>query len=109
MHELSRWFIEQQFRDGSFPAYLGSSFSHTRGTGKIFEALALLADKGPALRAGGWLAQMQYNEQNLFFVPPHFRQKLVGGLRHDYANPQAWIDSAAHFLIGTARILGGDK
>ena len=57
----------------------------------------------------GWLRQMQYPVEGLYFVPTLEQNALVGGFRHDMGNPQAWVDASGHFLIGCARLLGSSK
>lgn len=105
--EVATWLIRQQLPNGSFPIWPDSSFAYTRGTGKIFEALALYPSRygTPIEKSFEWLVRLKYTEDSLYFAEPSFRKRVVGGFRHDHANTEAWIDSAAHFLLGAARIL----
>jgi AMMECR1 domain-containing protein len=109
--ELIEWFVTQQLPNGSFPIYKDSAFAYTRGTGKIFECLALYpACRKATERAFDWLTRMQYTEENLYFAAADRRARLIGGLRHDHGAAEVWIDSGSHFLLGCARILShGDK
>ena len=105
--ELAAWLIRQQLPNGSFPIRRDSSFAYTRGTGKIFESLALHPDRyQQSLEASfNWLVRMQYREDNLYFSDRAYGSKAIGGFRHDHANTEIWIDSASHFLLGAARLL----
>ena len=105
--EVTEWLISQQLSNGSFPIFRNSSFAYTRGTGKIFEVLALYPDRyGNAIeKSFEWLVRMQYTEDSLYFVDHAFRKRVIGGFRHDHANAEAWIDASAHFLIGSSRLL----
>jgi len=106
-NKVVEWLINQQKNDGSFPQSTTSAFSYTRGTGKIFEVLALAPHdhEKQLFDAVNWLSNMQYDEQNLFFVIPQRHDVLRGGFRHDYQNPDAWIDAAGHVLLGISRIM----
>ena len=102
-----RWYKESQQADGSFPDTPDSSFAYTRGTGKIFEAMADDPERyqEQLRRCASWLLSMQYGKEDLYFVPDaKKRAMLEGGFRHDGGNPQAWIDADAHFLLGAARL-----
>ena len=107
--QVKEWLLAQQFGNGAFPSDTHSSFIYSRGTGKIFEMLAATPElHTKALeKSFKWLARMQYGEDNAYFVAPAFRSRIHGGLRHDHANSEAWIDSAGHFLLGIARIISG--
>ncbi|OHA18390.1 MAG: hypothetical protein A2664_04935 [Candidatus Taylorbacteria bacterium RIFCSPHIGHO2_01_FULL_46_22b] len=109
--EIEQWLVSQQLPNGSFPIWCNSSFAYTRGTGKIFEVLALYPDhySNAIEKSFEWLVQMQYTEDSLYFADPAFRKKAIGGFRHDHANTEAWIDSASHFLLGAARLLDTNK
>ena len=113
--EVATWLVHQQLSNGSFPIYKDSSFSYTRGTGKIFEVLALHPTRydNAVEKSFDWLTRMQYTEDSLYFTDPSFKGRVKGGFRHDHANTEAWIDSASHFLLGAARLLAprapGDK
>ncbi|MFA6414691.1 MAG: AMMECR1 domain-containing protein [Candidatus Paceibacterota bacterium] len=104
---VAKWLKGQQFENGAFPIHPRSLYSYTRGTGKMLEVLAIdmEAHGSSAVSAFRWLTDMQYSEANTYFVPPEFRRYIIGGFRYDYANPDAWIDGAGHFLIGVGRIL----
>jgi len=104
---VTEWLIKHQYSDGSFPQSARSSFSYARGTGKIFEVLALEpeANEAALLSAARWLSTMQYDDQNLFFVVQSRRDLLRGAFRHDYQNTDAWIDAAGHVLLGLSRIM----
>jgi hypothetical protein len=79
---------------------------YARGTGKVFEVLALAPNEAPGAidRVLGWLLSMQYRSDSAFFVPHEHWPRVLGGLRHDYYGPDAWIDAAGHFLLGLARL-----
>lgn len=104
---VENWLKMQQFADGAFPSVIGSRFSYTRGTGKIFEALALRPEENrqSLLRAFRWLRMMQYTDENMYFVPEAFRERIRGGFRHDWMNQEVWIDASAHVLLGWTRVL----
>jgi AMMECR1 domain-containing protein len=108
IEHLSQWYKKQQLADGSFRNYSGTGFSlpYTRGTGKIFEALSLdyKRNKASVDKMLHWLSTMQYTEENSFYVEPDYHLYTLGGFRHDYVNPEIWIDASAHFLIGTSRL-----
>ena len=108
---VTEWFIAQQHVRGSFPSATGSGFSYTRGTGKIFEVLALHPHeyRESLLRVFGWLRSMQYSGENAFFVRPEHRKKVLGGFRHDVFNQEVWIDASSHVLLGSSRILQAMK
>ena len=101
------WLKAQQLPSGAFPESTASDFVYTRGTGKISEVLALDPERNrTAIEAVlPWLIAMQYDEENTFFIPPEARPKILGAFRHDYLNPEAWVDSAGHVLLGGARLL----
>ena len=101
---VSDWYIKTQKEDGAFPRSSESSFSYSRGTGKIFETLACFPKENhqSLVKAFIWLSSMQYTEDNLYWTPG---QILEGGIRHDAFNREAWIDASAHFVLGTARWL----
>ena len=105
--DIREWYTSLQHADGSFPNTTTSHFAYSRGTGKVFEAMARYPDvyETQIVRSFEWLRQMQYTAESLFFVPESERGALVGGFRHDMNNPQAWVDASGHFLIGCARLL----
>jgi AMMECR1 domain-containing protein len=100
------WLTREQLGSGAFPESTASDFVYSRGTGKVFEVLALHRGAcddalGRALR---WLVSMQYRPDSMFFVPEEHRPTVAGGLRHDAFDARAWIDAAGHLLLGLARI-----
>jgi AMMECR1 domain-containing protein len=103
---VCEWMRRQQLPSGAFPESTISDFVYSRGTGKIFEVLALRPDESPdALdRCLVWLLSMQYREDSAFFVPHENWPRVLGGLRHDAHGTDAWIDAAGHFLLGLARV-----
>lgn len=104
--DIDGWLRSHQLADGSFRETTTSRFAYTRGTGKVFEVLARTADAEPALaRALGWLRKMQYRPDSVFFVPREHQPRVLGGLRHDVYDTDAWIDAAGHLLIGLAHVV----
>ncbi len=107
--QVTSWLVDQQHQNGSFPSVTGGAdfSSYTRGTGKIFEVLALdpKENQESILRTFKWLRDMQYTRENTFFVKPRNREKILGGFRHDVFNQEVWIDGSAHVLIGGVRLL----
>lgn len=105
--KTSGWLKKQQLTSGAFPESTTSRFSYSRGTGKIFEVLALASEKNKEAlaRVLPWLLAMQYDEENTFFVPEKVRPRIIGAFRHDYFNHEAWIDAAGHILLGGARVI----
>lgn len=103
---MIEWLVRQQLSDGSFPIVPGSAFAYTRGTGKIFEILTLRPEENrkPILKVWRWLQEMQYTEENAYFMDPAIRGKVLGGFRHDALNSEVWSDAAAHVLVGGARL-----
>ncbi len=106
--EVRAWLRGWQLPSGAFPETTASDFVYSRGTGKVFEVLALRPAESPEAldRALAWLLSMQYRPDAAFFVPHEHWGRVLGGLRHDYYGPDAWIDAAGHFLLGLARLLG---
>lgn len=104
--EIENWFISKQFKEGSFPSQSGVNFSYVRGTGKIFEVLCLNQDRNIDVikKIASWIIDMQYTEDNTFFVKNGIREKILGGFRHDNLNQGVWIDATAHVLIGATRL-----
>jgi hypothetical protein len=104
---ITEWFISQQHVQGSFPSATGSGFAYTRGTGKIFEVLALrpYEHHRSLLRTFEWLQSMQYSRENVFFVKPEYHEKILGGFRHDVFNQEVWTDASSHVLLGSSQIL----
>jgi len=100
------WLARQQLPSGAFPDTTATDFAYSRGTGKVFEVLAA-ADGAPTdviTRALRWLLSMQYRDDSVFFVPAEHRSRVLGGLRHDAFDADAWIDAAGHLLLGVARL-----
>ncbi len=106
--DVRDWLRALQLPSGAFPETTTSDFVYSRGTGKVFEVLALCPTESPETldRALAWLLSMQYRPDSAFFVPHEHWGRVLGGLRHDYYGPDAWIDAAGHFLLGLARLLG---
>ncbi len=104
--EVCDWLLSSQLSSGAFPETTTSEFVYSRGTGKVFEVLALRARLSPGVieRALGWLLSMQYRPDSAFFVPHEHWSRVLGGLRHDPYGPDAWIDAAGHLLLGLARL-----
>ncbi len=109
--EIATWYSMQQFPNGSFPSFPHSMYTYTRGTGKIFETLAALPQTNEWSQENtiSWFKEMQYSEDNTYFVKKEVKEKIIGGFRHDDTNQDAWIDSASHFLIGVARLTQQSK
>ncbi len=107
--QVTSWLIDQQHQNGSFPSVTGGSdfSSYTRGTGKIFEVLALdpKGNQESILWTFRWLRDMQYTRESTFFVQSENCENILGGFRHDVFNQEVWIDGSAHVLIGGARLL----
>ena len=106
--EINNWLISKQLNDGSFPSTNSSTFSYVRGTGKILEVLCLsYARNGEAItRAVVWVMNMQYSEDNTYFIKNDIKKKITGGFRHDYLDQGVWIDATAHLLIAATRLKG---
>ncbi|MBI2108968.1 MAG: AMMECR1 domain-containing protein [Parcubacteria group bacterium] len=112
--EMALWILKNQLESGAFKNTESSNFSYTRGTSKAVEVLSLFNPssfpqvkqenyRNQVLRAFKWLLSMQYNELNSFFIDSQEVKKYLGGFRHDYLNTEAWIDSAAHFILAITR------
>ncbi len=102
--DVARWLASMQLPSGAFPSTTASAFAYTRGTGKVFEVLALRPNAStlePVLR---WLLAMQYRPDSTFFVPEEHQALALGGFRHDAFDTDAWIDAAGHVLLGLARL-----
>lgn len=104
--DISRWYVSQQLPDGSFPSSVGSTFSYVRGSGKIFEVLCLepAQNRKCIERTVRWLSDMQYNENNTYFVEERVKGNILGGFRHDAVNQAVWIDATGHVLLAAARL-----
>ena len=104
--KIREWYLSEQYRSGAFPNTTHSAFTYTRGTGKIFEALAIDKENlGPCIKSLQWVSQFRYTEDSLFCVTPLFRDKVRGSLMHDSLDHRAWIDAVGHILIGASRLL----
>jgi AMMECR1 domain-containing protein len=103
---VCEWLRSRQLPSGAFPESTTSDLVYSRGTGKVFEVLALRPDESPdALgRCLVWLLSMQYREDSAFFVPHENWPRVLGGFRHDPHGTDAWIDAAGHFLLGLVRL-----
>ncbi|MCX6757209.1 MAG: hypothetical protein NTW35_03630 [Candidatus Nomurabacteria bacterium] len=99
--KIVKWYLDKQNKDGSFYSSTSNTFSYTRGTGKILEVLTSLEgiSKEKIEKAFVWSMNMQYNEENNYFIPKDFQSICNGGLRHDYFNQEIWIDGIGHLLI----------
>ena len=86
-----------------------NGFAYSRGTSKILEVLARTgqSDQKAIEKAIEWLAAMQYDTENSFFVSKQVQPVIIGGFRHDYLNQEVWIDAAGHFLLGGAALMHG--
>ena len=105
---VRRWLCSLQLPSGAFPDTTTSDFTYSRGTGKIFEVLSAAPAETSAATAGAlsWLRSMQYRPDSVFFIPTEHRDRVLGGLRHDAFDADAWIDAAGHLLLGLARLRG---
>jgi hypothetical protein len=105
-HEVLDWIVRHQLENGAFPDTSSSNFVYTRGTGKIFEVLAVDHDryKNAITNSLKWLFSMQYIGETDWFIPLEYRGKVLGSFRHDYINTEAWVDSVAHVLLGASRL-----
>lgn len=103
---IINWYLSKQNGDGSFYSSTINKFSYTRGTGKVIEVLTKTegVPKKSLEKAFVWCMNMQYNEENSYFIPDEYRAICNGGLRHDYFNQEIWIDSLGHVLIAFAKI-----
>lgn len=102
---VKEWLVSRQLSNGSFPATTSGGIPYTRGTGKIFETLALEPQKNMAVleKTLTWLFSMQYDKEKAFFIRPLIYPSVEGAFRHDDVNQEAWIDAAGHLLLGVAR------
>lgn len=119
--KVAEWLKNKQLPTGAFPESTGSNsaasttpnlaWGYTRGTGKIFEVLAFDPEKNKAALDNvlKWLFSMQYDEENSYFIPSEIRPRIIGAFRHDYFNPDCWIDAVGHALLGVARIKNNNK
>jgi hypothetical protein len=118
--KMGQWLFGYQQADGAFRSFKESEIVYVRGTGKIIEALAgiFVIDKNKIEnvfdmeyykksldQAIGWLIKMQYTSQNAYFIPQKNLDLALGGFRHDYFNPDLWVDSAGHLLLAVSRLL----
>lgn len=115
-NQVAEWLKNKQLPTGAFPESTGSNsaasitpnlaWGYTRGTGKIFEVLAFEPEKNKAALDNvlKWLFSMQYDEENSYFIPSEIRPRIIGAFRHDYFNPDCWIDAAGHAILGVSRL-----
>jgi AMMECR1 len=105
--DVARWLAGLQLHSGAFPNTTASDFVYSRGTGKVFEVLAARKrDHAENVDAAlAWLISMQYTADSAYCIPDEHKPRLIGGLRHDYFHMDAWIDGAAHLLLGVARLI----
>jgi ribosomal protein S12 methylthiotransferase accessory factor len=111
------WILTYQNKDGSFKVSRTQNNPNTRSAGKIIEILALFANhknlsgyernkyKISLKKALDWMFSMQYNKENSFFIKSHVCARILGGIRHTYLDPDAWIDSVGHLLLGISRLI----
>lgn len=104
--EIYLWLKGHQLSDGSFKARVGGGLAYTRGTTKVFEVLSVdNQTHSEAIELSlSWIDKMQYNSFNTFFVKDKNKPRIIGSLRSGVGNTDAWIDSAAHFIIGVSRL-----
>lgn len=102
-----RWYLQKQLPNGSFPNAPGKMLGNTRGSGKIFEVLPCFPEEsGRALwRSFLWLESLQYTDESTFWVPENRKKIVLGAFRHDAFYTDAWIDGAAHIILGATRWL----
>ena len=107
--DIGSWYRAQQHEDGSFPNTTHSHFAYTRGTGKVFEVMACLPELYEKELSGSfaWLRRMQYGADNTYFMSQADSARVAGALRHDMNNAEVCVDSAGHFILGSARLLAG--
>lgn len=98
---IINWYLDKQNEDGSFYSSTTNIFSYTRGTGKVLEVLTGIdgVSKEKLERGLIWCMNMQYGEENSYFIPKEWQAVCIGGLRHDYFNQEIWIDGIGHMLI----------
>ena len=108
---VEKWLVSRQLSDGSFPASTKGGLPYARGTGKIFEVLALNPEKNSAVikKTLTWLVSMQYDRESAFFIRPEIYSNINGAFRHDDLNQEAWIDAAGHVLLGVARLINNKQ
>jgi AMMECR1 domain-containing protein len=103
-NEICDFVLSYQKTGGAFPNTPTDRFVYTRGTSKLAEALAVdESHRTQVEQAIQWVWSMQVLEEDLYAIPISKQHAMRGGIRHDYANHTAWIDSAAHTLIAIAR------
>lgn len=104
-HEhICEWYWSKILPDGTFPSTDQRSFVYIRGTLKVLESLASSsAEKAKLLPGLSWAQSMQYTPTSSYHLSQ--TEQFLGGFRHDYNNRDAWIDSAAHFIIFGSRFL----
>lgn len=104
--EIFLWLKKHQRKDGAFAASVRGGQPYTRGTTKIFEVLALESEvnKESIHLALDWIWSMQYDANNTFYIRKNSIPYVTGSFRSSVGNTDAWIDSAAHFIIGVSRM-----
>lgn len=103
--KIVSWYTDNQLPNGAFPNTTESSYTYTRGTGKIVEALAIDKENlEMALKGLQWVMGLQYTNDNLYNIHPTERDSFLGSLMHDHTDHSAWTDSVSHILIGAARL-----
>jgi AMMECR1 domain-containing protein len=102
---VCQWYHSLQLENGAFPNTTKSDFPYTRGTSKIWEALAVDRNNdGISLKASAYILALQYHAEALAVVPSAFAPFLYGAIMHDEVNHEAWIDSVSHVLIAVTRM-----
>jgi len=106
-HTVAKWLVSHKLQNGAFRQSIKNSYTYTRGTSKIFEALAIYPTeyREEIIKSFAWLVSMQYTDQNTFFVEKDFKKWVIGGFRHDYCNADLWSDAASHYILGASRYL----
>lgn len=103
--KIITWYTNAQLKDGAFPNTQTSSYSYTRGTGKIFEAMSIDMTNLPSCqRSLQWILNLQHSAETLFTVTDAERIQLQGSIKHDPFDHTAWTDSISHLLIGVVRL-----
>lgn len=108
---IGEWYAAQQQPDGSFPITPGRTFAYTRGTGKVFEVLALLPEQRAQVmeRTLEYLASMQYTDENMFHISPDLREQFRDHFRHDAFDRSVWSDATGHVVLGLARLVNREQ
>lgn len=102
---LCDWYCLLQLESGAFPNTTKSNFSYTRGTGKIWEALAVGGNhQAICLKAAQYTLTLQYHAEAMGTIPSAVAHLFAGAIMHDEVNHEAWTDSVAHVLIAVTRM-----